>query len=97
MIIGYLAAFVVFTQLLQPKCLKKLPNVPSGPKLLSSENRWDGGMTECKGPKQQQAKEAWKMVTCLEGSDLRGEWDGKRSGCRQRPDHMQALQNTVRT
>lgn len=71
MIIGYLATSVAFTQLLQPKCLEKLPNVPSGPKLLSSENRLDGGMTKCKSPKQQQAKEAWKMLICLEGSDLR--------------------------
>lgn len=79
------------------KMPREIAKCPIRAKMLSSENHWDGGMTKCKGPKQQQAKEAWKMLMCLEGSDFRWEWDGRRSGCRQRPNHIQALQNMVKT
>lgn len=46
------------SQLLQPKCLQLLPNVPWGLRLLPGEDHWDRGIAKCKGPEQQQAKEA---------------------------------------
>lgn len=62
---------VPLTPVVTTKMSPDFSKCPMEGKTVPDENCWHRGVVMCRGPKQQQAKEAYKMLVCLEGSDLR--------------------------